>query len=195
VKEVEFVDDMSALSSYSFKPNLRTVGPKFGKFLGQIRSALQNDAFDGNAAMDELKSTGAVHLNFDGNEIALEEGDLLIEVKQKEGYFSIVDNGISAALDTNLTEELINEGYIRETTSKIQTMRKEADFVVTDHIKVSVFASEKLCGVISAGKEELCSAVLCDELVLTSEDNLSDDGYAKEWDINGEAVKISVKKL
>jgi len=190
VKAVEFVDDMSALSSYSFKPNLKTVGPKYGKLLGKIRGTLQADDFDGNAAMDELKSTGAVHFTFDGTDVALAEEDLLIEVKQKEGYFSIADHGIAAALDTNLTEELINEGYVRELISKVQTMRKEADFVVTDHIAVSVTGSEKLTALLAGDCDEFKSTVLCDELVFESR-----EGYTKEWDINGENVTISVAKL
>ena len=190
VKAVEFVDDMSELSSYSFKPNLKTVGPKFGKLLGQIRGALQAEDFDGNKAMDELKSTGAVHFTFGDTEVALAEEDLLIEVKQKEGYFSIADHGITAALDTNLTEELINEGFVRELISKVQTMRKEADFVVTDHISVSVTGSEKLIALLAADSEEFKSTVLCDELVFEAR-----EGYAKDWDINGENVSISVAKI
>ncbi|MBE6626923.1 MAG: isoleucine--tRNA ligase [Ruminococcaceae bacterium] len=191
VKEVKFVDDMSALSSYSFKPNLKTVGPKYGKLLGQIRGTLQNDDFDGNAAMAELKSTGALHFNFDGTDVALEEADLLIEVKQKEGYFSIADNGTTVALDMNLTEDLINEGFVRELISKVQTMRKEADFVVTDHIKVFVDGSTKLETILSVGSGEFMGAVLCDELNFGK----TDIGYTKDWDINGENVTITVIKL
>ncbi|MBE6616465.1 MAG: isoleucine--tRNA ligase [Ruminococcaceae bacterium] len=191
VKEVKFVDDMSALSSYSFKPNLKTVGPKYGKLLGQIRGTLQNDDFDGNAAMAELKSTGALHFDFDGNAVVLEEADLLIEVKQKEGYFSVAEGGVAVALDTNLTEALINEGFVRELISKVQTMRKEADFVVTDHIKVYVSGSAKLETILSVGSGEFMSAVLCDELNFCT----TDCGYTKEWDINGEKVTITVIKL
>ena len=191
VKAVEFVDDMSALSSYSFKPNLRTVGKKYGKLLNQIRGTLQADDFDGNAAMDELKSTGALHFTFDGTEVVLAEEDLLIEVKQKEGYFSIADNGIAAALDTNLTDALVNEGYVRELISKVQTMRKEADFVVTDHISVSVTGSEKLTALLAADADEFKSTVLCDALTFEA----AEEGYTKEWDINGENVIITVNKL
>lgn len=191
VKAVEFVDDMSALSSYSFKPNLKTVGPKYGKLLGQIRSTLQNDEFDGNKAMDELKSTGMLRFDFDGNAVELSESDLLIEVKQKEGYFSIADNGIAAALDTNLTEELIREGFVRELISKVQTMRKEANFVVTDHISVSVTGSEKLFDILKENSDEFKATVLCDSLNFEA----VSDGYTKEWDINGENVTITVNKL
>ncbi len=191
VKAVEFVDDMSALSSYAFKPNLRTVGPKYGKLLGKINAAFRADSFDGNAAMAELKSTGAVHFDFDGEAVALAEEDLLIEVKQKEGYFSIADNGITAALDTNLTEDLINEGFVRELISKVQTMRKEADFVVTDHITVAVTGSDKLNTLLAADSNDFCSAVLCDKLLFEA----ADGGYTKEWDINGENVTITVIRL
>ena len=190
VKKVEFVDDMSALSSYSFKPNLRTVGPKYGKVLARIRSALSDPSLDGNALMNELKSTGAVHFDFDGTKVSLEEADLLIETAQKEGYYTVSDNGISVALDINLTDELINEGFIRELISKVQTMRKEADFVVTDHIKVYLSGSEKLAEILRTESEDFVSAVLCDELLYTT----SDSGYTKDWDINGEKVTITIEK-
>ena len=190
VKKVEFVDDMSALSSYSFKPNLRTVGPKYGKVLAQIRASLSDPALDGNALMNELKSTGAIHFDFDGTKVSLEEADLLIETAQKEGYYTVSDNGISVALDINLTDDLINEGFIRELISKVQTMRKEADFVVTDHIKVYVSGSEKLDGILRTGSADFVSAVLCDELLYTA----SASGYTKDWDINGEKVTITIEK-
>ncbi len=190
VKKVEFVDDMSALSSYSFKPNLRTVGPKYGKVLARIRSALSDPSLDGNALMNELKSTGAVHFDFDGTKVSLEEADLLIETAQKEGYYTVSDNGISVALDINLTDGLINEGFIRELISKVQTMRKEADFVVTDHIKVYLSGSEKLAEILRTESEDFVSAVLCDELLYTT----SDSGYTKDWDINGEKVTITIEK-
>ena len=192
VKEVKVVDDMSALSSYSFKPNLKTVGPKYGKLLGKIRTVLQNDDFDGNAAMAELKSTGVLNLDLGGENAALEEGDLLIEVKQKEGFFTVNDNGVTVALDTTLTDELIAEGFVRELISKVQTMRKEAGFVVTDHIAVSVCGSEKVESIVKASPDELTSSVLCDKLVF--EEKIDSD-LEKEWDINGENVTISVKKL
>ncbi|MBR5681153.1 MAG: class I tRNA ligase family protein, partial [Clostridia bacterium] len=190
VREVNFVDDMSALSSYSFKPNLKTVGPKYGKLLGKIRSTLQDEAFDGNAAMAELRANGKLHFDFDGAPVDLGEDDLLIEVKQKPGYFTVSENNVSVALDTNLTDELIAEGYIREVISKVQTMRKEADFVVTDHIRVCVTGSEKLKELLTASPDEMKSATLCDELVFEPA-----EGYAKDWDINGEACTITVAKL
>ncbi|MBQ4350652.1 MAG: class I tRNA ligase family protein, partial [Clostridia bacterium] len=190
VREVKFVDDMSALSSYSFKPNLKTVGPKYGKLLGKIRATLQDDAFDGNAAMAQLRENGKLVFDFDGAPVELGEDDLLIEVKQKPGYFTVSENNVSVALDTNLTDELIAEGYIREVISKVQTMRKEADFVVTDHIRVSVTGSEKLEALLTASADEMKSATLCDELVFESI-----EGYAKDWDINGEACTVTVAKI
>ncbi len=192
VKTVKFVDDLSALSSYSFKPNLKTVGPKYGKLLGAIRTALQSEDFDGNAAMTELKANGVLKLTLGADTAELEESDLLIEVKQKEGCYTVSDHGITAALDTTLTEELVNEGYIREMISKIQTMRKEADFVVTDHILVNISCSDKLKKIVEADPAELTAAVLCDSLIFAEE---TADGYTKEWDINGEKTVISVKKI
>ncbi len=193
VKSVRFVDDMSALSSYSFKPNLKTVGPKYGKLLGQIRGILQAEDYDGNAAMAELRANGKLHLELNGGAADLTEDDLLIEVKQKPGYFTVSENGVSVALDTNLTDELIAEGFVREVISKVQTMRKEADFVVTDHIRVSVCGSEKLKNLLTASPEELKAATLCDELAF---EPLADaSAYVKEWDINGEQASVGVAKI
>ncbi len=190
VKEVKFIDDMSAISSYSFKPNLRTIGPKYGKLLGKIRAVLGDPAFDGNAAMNDLKSTGALRFDFDGEKVELEEGDLLIEVQQKSGYYSIADHGIAVALDTTLTDELIREGFVREVISKVQTMRKEADFVVTDHIKVAICGSEKVCDILRGDSAEFSSAVLCDELVFEA----FDGALTKVWDVNGEEITVTVAK-
>jgi isoleucyl-tRNA synthetase len=189
VKAVEFVDDMSELSSYSFKPNLKTVGPKFGKLLGQIRGALQAEDFDGNKAMDELKSTGAVHFTFGDTEVALAEEDLLIEVKQKEGYFSIADNGITAALDLNLTEELIEEGFVREIVSKIQTMRKDSGLEVMDNINIYVSGNAKVVAIAEKNAAEIMGETLGKSLTNAENEN------AKEWDINGKKVKIAVEKI
>ena len=141
--------------------------------------------------MAELKSTGSIRLNAGGQEAVLGEEDLLIEIKQKEGFWSVSDHGLTVALDINLTEDLINEGFIRELTSKVQTMRKEADFVVTDHIRVFVDGSTKLEVILAADSRDFMNSVLCDELNFGK----SDDGYSKEWDINGENVTICVKKL
>ncbi len=193
IKKVEFVSDVSAFSSYSFKPQLKTVGPKYGKLLGKIREALSNPDLDGNAAMAELQTKGALRFDFDGEEVVLTEADLLIETQQKAGYFSTTDHGITVALDTNLTEALINEGFVREVISKIQTMRKEADFVVTDHIAVNITGSEKLTAILAADPAEVTTAVLCDALTFDAVE--WDGAYAKEWDINGEKVTVTVKKL
>ena len=136
VKEVEFTDDVRAFTSYSFKPQLRTVGPKYGKFLGKIKEALSS--LDGNAAMDKINAGEPLTFDFDGNEVVLEKEDLLIDMAQVEGYVSESDNNITVVLDTKLSDELIEEGFVREIISKIQTMRKEADFQVMDKIVVNV---------------------------------------------------------
>ncbi|MBQ8475325.1 MAG: isoleucine--tRNA ligase [Clostridia bacterium] len=188
VKEAHFVPDVSDISSYSFKPQLKTVGPKYGKVLGKIREALAS--VDGNAAMAELEGTGALHFDFDGTAVELTREDLLIDVQQKEGYYSVSDNGITVALCTILTEELIREGFVRELISKVQTMRKDSGFDVMDHIAVSVCGSEKLAEILTGDSATFCEAVLCDSL---SYEKI--DGIAKEWNINGEKTEITVKKL
>ena len=187
VKRVEFVRDVSAFSSYTFKPQLKTVGPKYGKLLGKIKAALT--ALDGNAAKRELDESGALRLDFDGEEVVLTEADLLIEVQQKEGYFSAADRDLVVALDTRLTPELIEEGYMRELISKIQTMRKDADFEVTDHIRVNVAGSEKLDAILDAHREEIARAVLADSFGDAQGD------IQKDWNINGEDVSITVEKI
>ena len=192
VKKVEFVDDVSAFSSYSFKPQLRTIGPKYGKLLGQIRAALSDPALDGNRAMAELQETGALHFTFGDTAVELTKDDLLIDVQQKTGYYSMAEGNITIALDTNLTDALIREGYIREVTSKIQTMRKEAGFVVTDHIHVYVTGTATVCDLLGTDSAEVCAAVLADSMNLTSA--ADGVGYTKEWDINGENVTITVVK-
>ncbi len=188
IKSVKFVSDMSEFSSYSFKPQLKTVGPKYGKFLGQIRTLLSE--VDGNKAKRELDETGAIKFNIDGNEIVLGEEDLLIDIKQKEGYFSISDKQATVAIDTALTEELIEEGFVNEVISKLQTMRKDSDFDVTDHIKVYVNGNDKIAGVIKNNEAEIAKIVLGDEFVYGK-----DADNAKAWDINGEKVTLSVEKL
>ena len=134
VKKVVFTDDVREFTSYTFKPQLKTVGPKYGKQLNHIRKALSE--VDGNKAMDTLREAGNLTFHFDGVEVVLGEEDLLIDMAQKEGYVTEADNTVTVVLDTNLTPELIEEGFVRELVSKIQTMRKEADFEVTDHIRV-----------------------------------------------------------
>ena len=189
VKSAEFVPDVSAFSSYNFKPQLKTLGPKYGKLLGKIKEALAG--LDGNAAMDELDANGALVFDFDGEEVRLEKDDLLIEVEQKGGYFSVADMGITVAIDTNLTDELIEEGFVRELISKIQTMRKDSDFDVTDHIAVSVSGSDKIADIMAKYADEVNGAVLCDRAVSDSDS----DKVEKEWNINGEAVTITVVRL
>ncbi len=187
VKNAEFVPDVSAFSSYSFKPQLKTVGPKYGKLLGKIQGALAG--VDGNIAMASLEANGFIKFDFDGEEVKLERDDLLIDVMQKQGYASLADGGITVALDTTITPELLEEGFVRELISKIQTMRKDADFNVTDRINVSVTGSEKLAGVITRNMDTLSTTVLADSIVFEAI-----DGTSKEWNINGEAVVITVAK-
>ena len=188
VKEVKFADDVESFISYSFKPQLRTVGPKYGKLLGGIKQALTD--IDGTAAMKELRGNGVLKLDINGNDVELTEEDLLIETAQTEGYVSESDGETSVVLDTNLTPELIEEGFVREIISKIQTMRKEADFEVMDKIKVYAHGNDKIQEVMKAHEDEIKSEVLADEMVLGET-----DGYVKEWNINKEAVTMGVKKL
>ena len=188
VKEVKFADDVESFISYSFKPQLRTVGPKYGKLLGGIRQALTD--IDGTAAMNELRTNGVLKLDINGNDVELTEEDLLIETAQTEGYVSESDGETSVVLDTNLTPELIEEGFVREIISKIQTMRKEAGFEVMDKIVVYAHGNDKIQEVMKAHEDEIKSEVLADEMVLGET-----DGYVKEWNINKEAVTMGVKKL
>ena len=188
VKEVKFADDVESFISYSFKPQLRTVGPKYGKLLGGIRQALTD--INGTAAMNELRTNGVLKLDINGNDVELTEEDLLIETAQTEGYVSESDGETSVVLDTNLTPELIEEGFVREIISKIQTMRKEAGFEVMDKIKVYAHGNDKIQDVMKAHEDEIKSEVLADEMVLGET-----DGYVKEWSINKEAVTMGVKKL
>lgn len=188
VKEVKFADDVESFISYSFKPQLRTVGPKYGKLLGGIKQALID--INGTAAMNELRTNGVLKLDINGNDVELTEEDLLIETAQTEGYVSESDGETSVVLDTNLTPELIEEGFVREIISKIQTMRKEAGFEVMDKIVVYAHGNDKIQDVMKAHEDEIKSEVLADEMVLGET-----DGYVKEWNINKEAVTMGVKKL
>jgi isoleucyl-tRNA synthetase len=188
IKNVEFVDDMSAFSSYSFKPQLKTVGPKYGKFLGQIRTILSE--LDGNNAKNELDTNGALKFEVNGTEIVLTEEDLLIDIKQKDGYFSVSDKYGTVALDCNLTDELLEEGYVNEVVSKLQTMRKDSGFDVTDHIIVYVNGNEKIANYVKANEATISAIVLGDKTVYGASGQNS-----KEWDINGEKVTLSVEKI
>ena len=187
VKNVEFTDDVRAFSSYSFKPQLKTVGPKFGKQLGEIRQALS--ALDGNAAMDEVNANGSLKLDLPSGEVVLEKDDLLIDIAQTEGYVSQSDNKITVVLDTNLTPELLEEGFVREIISKIQTMRKEAGFEVMDKITIYTKGNDKVADIMTKNKDGIISEVMATDLVIGSV-----DGYEKEWNINGEDVVMGVKK-
>ena len=186
VKNVEFKEDLSAFTAYSFKPQLRTVGPKYGKHLNAIKEYLAN--VDGNAAMSELKANGVIKFTADDTEIALAEEDLLIDVAKMEGYVTEGDNYVTVVIDTTLTPELIEEGYVREVISKIQTMRKDSDFQVTDRIKVYVTGNAKIAEVMEKNADEIKRVVLGDAFVM---DAACDN--SKEWNINGEKVTVGVE--
>lgn len=188
VKEVVFTDDVRDFTSYTFKPQLKTVGPKYGKLLGGIQKTLQS--LDGNEAMDQLKDKGALKFEVNGEPVALTEEDLLIETVQKEGYVSESDNSVTVVLDTNLSDALIEEGFVYEIISKIQTMRKEADFQVMDHIRVALNGNEKLLQIAEANRKTIADKVLADELGGNREYAVS-----KEWNVNGETVTISVEQV
>ena len=188
VKKVVFTDDVRDFTSYSFKPQLKTVGPKYGKQLGDIKKALSE--INGNEAMDTLNETGALTFSFGGTEVVLTKEDLLIDTAQTEGYVSEGDNTITVVLDTNLTPQLLAEGFVRELISKIQTMRKEAGFEVTDHIVVYSKGNEKIAGILKLHEEEVKSEVLAENIIL---ETLA--GYVKEWNINGENVTLGVEKF
>ena len=187
VKKVIFTDDVRSFTSYTFKPQLKTVGPKYGKLLGGIRQALP--ALDGNAAMDELKANGCLKLDINGNEVVLTEEDLLIETAQMEGYVSEQDNEVTVVLDTNLTPELIEEGFVRELISKIQTMRKEAGFEVMDKIRLYARDNDRITEILQKFGEQIRQDVLAEEIVTGQM-----GGYEKEWNINGEKVTLGVEK-
>ncbi len=187
VKAVTFTDDVRSFTTYTFKPQLRTVGPKYGKLLGKIRTALAS--VDGNAAMDELKANGSVTFDFDGEKVVLTEEDLLIDMTQKEGYVTESNQDVTVVLDCNLTPELLEEGFVREIISKIQTMRKEAGFEVTDHITVGFKDNAKIESIFSKYADEIRADVLADKLT-----DSEIEGYTKEWSINGETVVLTVSK-
>lgn len=188
VKQVQFTDDVSAFISYTFKPQMRTVGPKYGKLLGKIRQILPE--LDGNKAMAELKANGVLKLDIDGNEVLLSEEDLLIDTAQAEGFVSESGGEITVALDTKLTPELIEEGFVRELVSKIQTMRKEAGFEVMDRIRVSLTGNAKLTGIMQGAEQQILSEVMAVEAVYDAA-----VGYSKEWGINGETATLGVEKI
>ena len=187
IKEVVFTDDVGGFVSYSFKPQLKTLGPKYGKQLGEIRNALAN--VDGVKAKAELNETGTMTLSISTGDIKLTEDDLLIDVKQMEGLYTVSDNGVTAVLDTTLTPELVEEGFVREIISKVQTMRKDAGFEVMDHIVVGVSGNDKIADIMSKNKAGIAKDVLANDIVNTT------DGFVKDWNINGEKVVLSVSKV
>ena len=188
VKEAEFTDDVSKLTTYSFKPQLKTLGRRFGKNINAVREILAS--LDGQAAMAELNEKGNLTITVDGNEEALEKDDLLIEAAQMEGYISDSDHGITVVLDTNLTPELLEEGFVREVISKVQTMRKDAGFEVMDHIRVSMQDNDKVKEIVQKNEAQIKSEVMADEITYDKA-----AGFTKEWSINGEKVTLGVEKL
>ncbi len=188
VKDAELTEDVSALTTYTFKPQLKTLGRRFGKNINAVKEILAG--LDGQKAMVELNEKGALVITVDGASEALEKDDLLIESAQMEGYISDSDHGITVVLDTNLTPELLEEGFVREIISKVQTMRKDAGFEVMDHIRVSMQDNDKVKGIIQKNESTIKSEVLADAV-----DYESAGGFTKEWNINGENVILSVEKV
>ena len=188
VKNIEFREDVDSFVSYVFKPQLKTVGPKYGKLLGGIKEYLSN--LDGSKAMAELNSGGSLKFEVNGEAVELGKDDLLIDTVKSEHYISESDAKVSVVLDIYLTEELIEEGFVREVISKIQTMRKEAGFEVMDHIVISVSDNDKLINIINNNKNTLKSETLADDVLYTHE-----GAYSKEWNLNGENVTLGVKKV
>ncbi len=187
VKEIEMTDDVSSFTSYNFKPQLKTLGPKYGKQLGEIREALSK--IDGTNAKKQLDGNTYLSLNISIGEIKLEKDALLIETVQSERYYTLEDGAITVALDIQLTQELIHEGYVREIVSKLQTMRKEAGFNVEDYIVFYAKGNEELESVIKANEKSICEDVLSKEAIYG---NI--EGYSKEWDINGQNIILGVKR-
>ncbi len=187
VKTVLFTDSVRDFTTYSFKPQLRTVGPKYGKFLGQIRNILS--ALDGNAAMDELDRDGALKLDIPDADVSLTKEDLLIEMTQKEGFESLSDKGVTVVIDKNLTPELIEEGNVREIISKIQTMRKDSGFEVMDRIRVAFSGNDAIIAIAKRNAAEISDETLADEVTVGTLK------FHKEWNINGEVVTLSVEKV
>ncbi len=187
IKKVEFIENTDELVSYIFKPQLKTVGPKYGKQLGEIRAALSE--LDGSAAKKDLDANGSITLPLASGDVTLSEDDLLIEATQKEGFYTLSDRGVTVSLDTTLTTELIEEGFARELVSKIQTMRKEAGFNVTDHIKITVSGDETVTDIAVRLKNDISADTLAVSL-----DKSEPKGYTKEWDINGKQTVIGVEK-
>ncbi len=186
-KTVEFKDDLSEFSSYSFKPQLRTVGPKYGKLLGGIKTYLSD--IDGVAAKKELDANGSISFDVNGETVTLTAEDLLIEASASKDFDTQQDGAVTVVLDKRLTPELIEEGYVREIISKVQSMRKEADFEVTDRITVYMTNNDKLAEIVTRNADMIKAAVLADYIQLGEM-----KGFTKEWDINGEEVVLGVAR-
>ena len=187
VKAVEFKDDVEEFVSYSFKPQLKTVGPKYGKLLGKIREALAS--LGGHAAMKSLNDTGSVDFEFDGEKVSLGREDLLIETAKNDDFVTEADNKTTVVLDIRLSEELIEEGFVRELISKVQTMRKEAGFEVVDHIVLSQTGNERIAEIIKKNEAVIKNDTLADEIVYNNV-----EGYTKDWNLNGENTSLGVSK-
>lgn len=188
VKQVIFTDDVREFTSYTFKPQLKTVGPKYGKQLGGIQKALAS--LDGNSAMDELKEKGALTFTVDGVEVSLSQEDLLIAMSQKEGYVSEADNTVTVVLDTNLTDELVEEGFVYEIISKIQTMRKDSGYEVTDHIRVAIAGNDEIAEIVKKNQAVIAEKVLADEFLF---DQVLEN--QKEWNVNAKNVTIGMNRI
>jgi isoleucyl-tRNA synthetase len=189
VKAIEFTDDVRAFTDYTFKPQLRTVGPKYGKLLGGIKKYLGN--VDGSLAMDQLNENGVLRFEVGSDTVELTREDLLIETKQTEGFVTQQSGQITVVLDTNLTPELLEEGFVRELVSKIQTMRKEAGFEVQDHIDVCESKNEKIRSILEKFEDQLKKEVLADTVAYG---DAPEDAFVKEWTVNGERVTLAVRK-
>ena len=187
VKAVEFKDDVEEFVSYSFKPQLKTVGPKYGKLLGKIKEALAS--LDGHAAMKSLNETGSVDFDFDGEKVSLGREDLLIETAKNDDFVTEADNKTTVVLDIRLDEALIEEGFVRELISKIQTMRKEAGFEVVDHIVLSQTGNERIAEIIKKNEAVIKNDTLADEIAYNNV-----EGYTKDWNLNGENTSLGVSK-
>ena len=187
VKKVEFTDDTRAYTTYNIKPQLRTMGPKYGKHLKAIGEYLKT--VDGNAVMDAFQNEGVYRFEVGGTTVEMAESDALCELTQKSGFVASSDKGLTVVLDTNLTEALVEEGFVRELISKVQTMRKEAGFEVTDRIRLTYEGSEKIASLFARFGGEICRATLAAEAAPGSA------GYMKEWNINGEPAKLGVEKV
>ena len=188
VKQVIFTQEVNDFTSYTFKPQLKTLGKRFGSRINALKETLSN--LNGSAAMEQLNEKGTLTVMVDGVSEVLEKSDLLIETSQMEGYITNSDRGITVVLDTNLTEELIEEGYVREVISKIQTMRKDAGFEVMDHIRVYEVGNENIRAIMERNQEEIKRIVLAEELLFEVKTQIM-----KEWNLNGQEVELGVEKL